>query len=106
MKTVNTTILKYLSNFNFHQILYIIFWSLWQLYSLTAFSTKGNYICANVKATLCQVIYDLDIELRNLLYGAFPPTLQKRCVIVAIHTEINQQEETPKFKIWAIPDMP
>lgn len=34
------------------------------------------------------------------------PSLQKRCVIVAIHTEINQQEETPKFKIWAISDMP
>lgn len=59
-----------------------------------------------VKATLRQVMYHLDIWMTNLLYGAFTPTLQKRCVIVAIHTEINQQEETPKFKIWAMSDMP
>lgn len=106
MKTANTTTLNYPSNLNFHQILYIICWSLWQLYSLIAFSTKQNYICVNMKATLCQAMYNLNVQLRNLLYGTFNSTLQKHCVIVAIHTEITQQGEKPKFKIWAMPGTP
>lgn len=50
MERVNTTVPKYWSNLFFCQLLNIICWSLWQV--LLALSTKGNYICANMKATL------------------------------------------------------
>lgn len=64
-----------------------------------------------MKATLCQVMYALNIELRNLSYGPFTPCIQKHdlvrhCTIMAIYTGINQQEETLKLKIWAMSDMP
>lgn len=101
MKRVNTKIPKYLSNLFFCQLLYIIC----RFYSLTALPTKGNYICANMKAALMSRNVWSQYIVEKPVGWSFTPTLQNSYVIGAIHRKMNHQEETPKLKIWAMSDM-
>lgn len=98
MKTVNTTILNYLSNLNFHQILYIICWSLWQFYCIL--NKRELNLCEHENNTLSS-------SAQSWCIGDKPiHSCPTKVLCYHGHTEINQQEETSKLKIWGMSDMP